>query len=70
MPVSNLAIISSTDLGGYLYETVAAQGGPEFACPIVVMIGSATSALCWCLVPWFRGSVTVGLQKSESNTEG
>jgi MFS family permease len=70
MSVSNLAIISSTVLGGYLYETVAAQGGPEFAYTVVVIIGTATTALCWCLVPWFRGSMTVGLQKSKSNTEG
>ena len=62
MSVSNLAIILSTILGGSLYESFAVQGGPEFAYAIVVLIGSATTALCWCLVPWFRGSVTVGLQ--------
>ena len=54
MSVSNLAIILSTILGGWLYETFASQGGPEFAYAIVVLIGSATTALCWCLVPWFR----------------
>ncbi len=54
MSVSNLAIILSTILGGWLYETFAAQSGPEFAYAIVVLIGSATTALCWCLVPWFR----------------
>ena len=55
MSVSNLAIILSTILGGSLYETFSVQGGPEFAYFIVVLIGSATTALCWCLVPWFRG---------------
>ena len=54
MSVSNLAIILSTILGGWLYETFASQGGPDFAYAIVVLIGSATTAFCWCLVPWFR----------------
>lgn len=58
MSVSNLAIILSTILGGSFYETIAVQGGPEFAYAIVVLIGSATTALCWCLVPWFRGVAT------------
>ena len=59
MSVSNLAIILSTILGGSLYEIFAAEGGPEFAYTIVVLVGSATTALCWCLVPWFRGVTTV-----------
>ncbi len=59
MSVSNLAIKASTILGGSLYEIFAAEGGPEFAYAIVVLIGSATTALCWCLVPWFRGVTTV-----------
>ncbi len=54
MSVSNLAIILSTILGGWLYETFASQGGSQFAYAIVVLIGSATTALCWCLIPWFR----------------
>lgn len=56
MSVSNLAIIASTVLGGWLYELFTAQGGPDFSYTVVVLIGSATTALCWCLVPWFRES--------------
>ncbi len=56
MSVSNLAIIASTILGGWLYEMFATQGGPEFSWTVVVLIGSATTALCWCLVPWFRST--------------
>jgi MFS family permease len=55
MSVSNLAIIASTVLGGTLYEIFTKQGGPEFAWTFVVLIGSATTAMCWCLVPWFQG---------------
>ncbi len=53
MSVSNLAIIASTILGGCLYEVLAIQSGPAFAFTVVVLMGSATTALCWCLVPWF-----------------
>ncbi len=55
MSVANLAIIASTILGGWLYEIFSTQGGPEYSYTVVVLIGSATTALCWCLVPWFRG---------------
>ena len=57
MSVSNLAIIASTILGGWLYEMFTSQGGPVYSYTVVVLIGSATTALCWCLVPWFRGSL-------------
>ena len=60
MSVSNFAIIASTVLGGWLYEKFTTQGGPEFSYTVVVLIGSATTALCWCLVPWFRGSLPHG----------
>ena len=59
MSVSNLAIIASTVLGGRLYDMFAKQSGPEMAYTVVVLIGSATTALCWSLVPWFRGAVAV-----------
>ena len=57
MSVSNLAIIASTILGGWLYEMFSSRGGPVYSYTVVVLIGSATTALCWCLVPWFRGSL-------------
>ena len=56
MSVSNLAIIASTVLGGWLYENFVTQGGPAFAYTVVVLIGSATTALCWLLMPWFGES--------------
>jgi MFS family permease len=59
MSVSNLSIIAATILGGWLYESFASQGGPAFAYTIVVLIGSATTGLCWFLVPWIRRSQVV-----------
>lgn len=68
MSVSNLAISVSTVLGGWLYEIFTAQGGPDFAYSVVVLIGSGTTALCWCLVPWFRGSAAVESGKPEGSS--
>jgi len=52
MSVSNMAIIFSTSLGGWLYEWMLADSGPEVAYSVLVWIGSATTAMCWGIVPW------------------
>ncbi len=54
MSVSNVAIILATSLGGWLYESMLADPGPEVAYSVLVWIGSATTAACWGIVPWFR----------------
>ena len=56
MSVSNIAIILSTSLGGWVYTMIAAARDPQVAYSVLVWTGSGTTALCWCLAPWFRGS--------------
>ena len=54
MSVSNIALILSTSLGGRLYEWLTSLHGPGVAYSILIWIGSATTALCWGLIPWFQ----------------
>ena len=50
MSVSNIAIILSTSLGGWLYEIVQMQHGPIHAYTVLIWLGSGTTALCWGLL--------------------
>ena len=51
MSVSNLAVSLSTWLGGSLYESWSAKWDPRNAFLLLVAVGAATTACCWCLVP-------------------
>lgn len=59
MSVSNIAIILSTSLGGWLFEIIAGASDPLVAYSVLIWIGTGTTAMCWILAPWFRGSAVV-----------
>lgn len=54
MAVSNLAILTSTWLGGIWYDQLDAVWGHRAAFNGLVAIGAACTAGCWLLTPWLR----------------
>jgi Na+/melibiose symporter-like transporter len=56
MALSTLGNSLSTIVGGYLYGDWRACWGSEPAFDLLVVVGAASTALCWLLMPWLRRS--------------
>ncbi len=56
MSVSNISISASTGVGGWLYERWSSTESPNAAYVLLVYLGAATTAACWALTPWIRGT--------------
>ena len=54
MAVSNLAILTSTWLGGIWYDQLDALWGHRAAFNALVAMGAGVTAGCWLLAPWLR----------------
>ena len=55
MSLTNLGLSLGFGAGGWLYERGLAWWGDRTASfNVLVGIGAATTAACWCLVPWLR----------------
>lgn len=50
MSVSNIGVILSTSLGGWLYEILVTQQDSTHAYSILIWLGSGSTALCWALL--------------------
>jgi predicted MFS family arabinose efflux permease len=51
MAVSNLGMACSLATGGWLYDRWSQQWNPIWAFRLLVILGTATTALCWLLIP-------------------
>ncbi len=63
MSVSNLAILTSTWLGGIWYDQLDALWGPRAAFNTLVAMGAACTAGCWLLTPWLRPAGAVDFER-------
>jgi hypothetical protein len=51
MALENLGASASTWLGGLLYQSGLERWGPRLSFQVLVVVGSASTACCWLLVP-------------------
>jgi len=63
MSVSNLAILTSTWLGGIWYDQLDALWGHRAAFNTLVAMGAAFTAGCWLLTPWLRAAGPVDSER-------
>jgi len=54
MGLSNLSFALSTGLGGHWYEARSRDWGAVRAFQMLVLVGAATTALTWLVVPWLQ----------------